>query len=244
MTASLPEGNTFYYYGYCEANLTNFFLRYLSDDMVLFDIGAHVGFYSMLGSALLSTDGQVHSFEPTPSTFATLTKNTSGLTNVTRHNVAMGSTVGTTTFSDYGPGYSAYNTATPGGGQGISRTPIMISIPVTTLDTVCRDTGLMPDVIKIDAEGFEPEILKGATSLLSLQNPSRPLLTLEVAGGEEWAENRAEAFHILNSNHYLPYTITTDGYLVAHTLQAEYTYDNLLFVPAERENQITPYLAV
>ena len=29
MTSYLPEGNTFYYYGYCEANLTNFLLRFL-----------------------------------------------------------------------------------------------------------------------------------------------------------------------------------------------------------------------
>lgn len=244
MTASLPEGNTFYYYGYCEANVTNFFLRYLTGDMVFFDIGAHVGFYSMLAGELLSQNSQIHSFEPTPSTFRTLTKNTSTLTTVTRHNVAMGTAIGETMFSDYGPGYSAYNTATPGGGQGISRTPELISIPVTSIDMIVTELHIAPDVIKIDAEGFEPEILSGATNLLSLSNTKRPLLTLEVAGGTEWAENRHAAFTFLTEHHYLPYTITTEGYLVPHVFQAEYTYDNLLFVPAERQNVITEYLAV
>src|ERR1700733_10547488 len=51
MRCYLPEGNTFYYYGYCEANLTNFFLRYVKSDAVCMDVGAHVGFYSMLFSA-------------------------------------------------------------------------------------------------------------------------------------------------------------------------------------------------
>ena len=66
MTCYLPEGNTFFYYGYCEANLTNFLLRYIKQDSVCIDVGAHVGFYSMLLSKLVGPRGAVHSFEPTP----------------------------------------------------------------------------------------------------------------------------------------------------------------------------------
>jgi FkbM family methyltransferase len=235
MTSYLPEGNTFYYYGCCEANLTNFFLRYLHSGMTVLDIGAHVGIYSMLASELVEATGKVHSFEPTPSTFTLLNKNTEQLGNVVTNNIAVSSSERTLTFSDYGAGYSAYNSASSSGGQGIHKHARTLSVQSTTIDAYCTKNELQPDLIKIDAEGFESEVLQGGQKLFSVQTSLvRPLITLEVAGEKEWAKNRQDSFAFLEKNNYLPFTILTDGTILPHTLKDSYRYDNLLFIPKER----------
>lgn len=238
MTCYLPEGNTFYFYGYCEANLTNFFIRYVQPGMTILDVGAHVGIYSMLGSKLVGPTGNIHSFEPTPRTCALLQKNTSQSSNVTVQNMAVAETPGTVTFADYGPGYGAYNSASEAGAQDISRTPTKITVKSVRLDDYCSEYYLSPALIKIDAEGFEYEVLKGSAKLLSSNTP-RPLVTIEVAGGDGWADNRARTFALLTDNHYLPFEIHPDGTIAPHALQKQYTYDNLLFIPKERIEEIT-----
>jgi FkbM family methyltransferase len=235
MTSYLPEGNTFYYYGCCEANLTNFFLRYVRSGMTVLDIGAHVGIYSMLASELIEATGSVHSFEPTPSTFSLLRKNTASLPNVVANNTAVSRSKQMLTFSDYGAGYSAYNSASSSGGQGITRHARTISVESTTIDAYCAENNLQPDLIKIDAEGFESEVLEGGHELISGQSGViRPLITLEVAGGTKWAQNRQDSFAFLEKHLYVPFTILTDGNILPHTLKDTYRYDNLLFIPQER----------
>lgn len=234
MTCYLPEGNTFYYYGYCEANLTNFFIRYIQEDMTLIDVGAHVGIYSMLGSELVGAAGHVYSFEPTPWTFRILTENTKKLTNVTIQNQAISETDQTLTFADYGPGYGAYNSANQSGAPDTTRQSTKITITSVSLDTFCTNKKLTPDIIKIDSEGYEREVLMGSKGILTDTTTKRPLVTIEVAGGTVWAENSHQAFLLLTSYGYKPYEIHLDGMIAPHIFKDSYQYDNLLFIPAER----------
>lgn len=237
MTCYLPEGNTFYYYGYCEANLTNFILRYLKPGSTFIDVGAHVGFYSMLSSALVGTSGQVHSFEPTPWTFGLLTKNTRGLSNVTLNNKAVSDKKGMTSFLDYGPGYGAYNSAHPKGAVAfISKKGTEVNVETLTLDDYCKERNILPDFIKLDAEGLEHIILQGMTSLLSGNN--RPIVTLEAAGGKEWAENMKASLEFLFSKDYKVYEMAIDGTIKPHMIRESYEYENLLFIPSERETEL------
>lgn len=240
MTCYLPEGNTFYYYGYCEANLTNFFLRFVTPGMKVIDAGAHVGFYTMLLSELVDETGEVHSFEPTPWTFNLLTKNTYSLKNVRINHAALADKNGELTFADYGPGYGAYNSAHQAGAPALQEISTKTQVPALTLDNYCRERGLGPDLIKIDTEGFEFEVLTGGKDLFN--GSEKPLVTIEVAGGEAWQENRERSFAFLKTAGYLPYEIKVDGRLSPHTLKASYEYDNLLFVPKERLNEITALL--
>jgi len=238
MTCYLPEGNTFLYYGYCEANLTNFFLRYVKEGMTCVDVGAHVGIYSMLFSELVGETGVVHSFEPTPWTFKILTSNTESLHNVEANNIAVAETKRTLQFADYGPGYGAYNSAHKAGAPALSSTPTMREIQSVALDTYCTEKNIAPDIIKIDSEGFEFEVLSGSSMLLS-KKENRPLLTIEVANGTDWSENRESAFALLKESQYSAYAITTEGRLTPQTKDQSYEYDNLLFVPIERLDTIT-----
>ncbi len=243
MTCYLPEGNTFYYYGYCEANLTNFFIRYVQDGMTVIDVGAHVGIYSMLSSELVGTTGQVHSFEPTPWTFRILTENTEKLPNVTIHNQAISETEQTLTFADYGPGYGAYNSANKSGAPDTTRESNKISVKSISLDTFCSEKSLYPDIIKIDSEGYEREVLLGSKGVLTDTSAKRPLVTIEVAGGVTWAENSHQAFELLTAYGYTPYEINPNGMIALHTFKDSYQYDNLLFIPAERLDECAEFIS-
>lgn len=230
MTSYLPEGNTFYYYGYCEANLTNFLLRFLKEGNVALDVGAHVGFYSMLSSALVGEKGLVHSFEPTPWTYELLKKNTEKLPNVILNNKAVSDKKEQIFFKDYGPGYGAYNTAHKGGST-LKKKATTVTVETVVLDDYCNANKIRPDLIKLDAEGYEYAILQGMTNIL---NEMRPVVTLEVAGGEGWADNCKKSIDFLLSKKYKPYEMGLDGFVFPHIIKENYEYDNLLFVPEER----------
>ena len=234
MTCYLPEGNTFYYYGYCEANLTNFYLRAVTEGMTVIDVGAHVGIYSMLSSELVGTTGHIYSFEPTPWTFRILTENTKRLSNVTIINEAISETEQTLTFADYGPGYGAYNSANTAGATDTTRTAEKLTVTSRSLDSFCHEKNIHPDIIKIDSEGYEREVLLGSKGILTDTTTKRPLVTIEVAGGATWAENSHQAFDLLTSYGYAPYEIHLNGTIAPHAFRESYTYDNLLFIPNER----------
>jgi FkbM family methyltransferase len=242
MTCFLPEGNTFYYYGYCEANLTNFFVRYIKENMVVIDVGAHVGIYSMLSAKLVGENGRVFSFEPTPWTFKLLEENTKSLANVAIFNQAISESAKPLTFADYGPGYGAYNSATIGGAPDLKKQPETITVPSISLSQFCQEKSLSPDLIKIDSEGYEYEVLAGSLSILETSGTKRPLVSIEVAGGTAWANNSHQAFTLLQSLKYDPYEIHPNGLISPHTFKDTYTYDNLLFIPQERVIEFTKFL--
>ena len=109
MTIYLPEAGNLYYFGFYEANLTNFMINALREGDTFVDIGAHVGFYSMLGSSLVGPEGSVLSFEPTPRTFAELSKNASQKANIAVFNSAVLDEETEIEFFDYGRRYSSFN---------------------------------------------------------------------------------------------------------------------------------------
>lgn len=254
MTCYMPEGNTFLYYGSCEANLTNFLIKNLKPGQTVIDIGAHVGFYSMLSSRLVekmtekdessrhddrsqdeqvrsSYNGQVHSFEPTPWTFSLLKKNTKSRANIFVNNFAVSDSKSIIQFFDYGPGFGAFNTSDQKGAPALNKQKTLVEVQTVSIDEYCHEHTLKPDFIKLDAEGAEHLILKGMTE--TMKN-ARPMISLEVAGDEQWKENREKCFEILKQHRYKPYDIHVDGTLEPHTPRAEYTYDNLIFLADSR----------
>lgn len=240
MISYLPEGNTFYYYGFCEANLTNFLLRYLKNGDVFIDVGAHIGFYSTLSSKLVGNNGKVYSFEPTPRTFEILQKNCDGLDNVELFNFALSDKNDLLSFFDYGPGYSAYNSGHINGAAMIDKKDKKIKVKTTTLNYLILQKKIKPTFIKLDAEGFEYNILKGMNSIF--ENMNRPLITLEVAGDKQWKENYDKSIEFLLNKSYIVFEININGFIRQHQIQPTYKYDNLLFVPKENlENIIYLY---
>jgi FkbM family methyltransferase len=175
MTVVLPEviSQQIYTYGLFDEIVTGLALRAVRQGDVVLDIGAHFGYFTLLFSRLVGESGRVVSFEPTPSTFAVLQKNTVDVSNVTILNMAAGRESGRLTISDFGLTYSAWNTL-----SASSRMPGMLAQPkarvdveVIRLDDWCERESIQPTVIKIDAENFETEVIGGLAETLSWSHP-------------------------------------------------------------------------
>lgn len=218
-------------YGVYEEGLTGMVMDHLKPGMVFFDVGAHFGYFSLLAAWLVGTTGQVHSFEPTPSTFDVLSGNLGGRTNVRLNNLALFREESSLTLSDYGVRYAAFNTL--GGGKlddatkaGLS--PKQVTVRATSLDRYCVEANVKPDFIKIDAEGAELDILKGMDRVLA---EMRPAISLEVGDPEDGSQGSSRmVLDYLTSKGYAPFEYR-EGKTAPHTLKERYGYDNLVFKP-------------
>jgi FkbM family methyltransferase len=238
MNVVLPEpmSTSIYRYGFIEEGLTWTFLSLLRPGMTVFDVGAHFGYFSLLAASLVGETGAVHSFEPTPSTFQVLRSNVGRLSNVTVNNCAVFSRDAQMQFEDFGVEFSAFNSLRGGRLDASIRQqlkPATCTVQAISLDGYIQKLGIVPDLIKIDAENAEQDILLGLQATLGTDK--RPMITLEV--GEDVVQEGQSA----NSVAYLldrgysafQYDTQTES-LREHKLQSAYGYDNLLMVPPER----------
>ena len=125
------------------------------------DVGAHVGWFTVLGSRCVGETGSVHAFEAFPATFSDLERNIdlNGLRNVDARHVAVRRRAGTATVGLQPDMESGGATAGPGSvGE---RT----EVEAGTLDELIPGDQDV-DLLKIDVEGGELEVLGGATGVL------------------------------------------------------------------------------
>lgn len=145
------------YCGLHEFEDMSFLLHFLRPGDLFIDIGANVGSYTILASA--HAGAETISFEPVPSTFSRLVNNISINqlhNNVKAFNIALGSAKGSIDFTH---AFDTVNHVEMMSGENT------IKVELNTLDAILRDNQF-PALIKIDVEGFETEVIKGATKTL------------------------------------------------------------------------------
>ncbi len=153
-----------------DATQINFFLERVKPGDFVLDIGGHVGQYAVFFGSLVSDSGRVISFEPDPRARETLIANLE-LNNFTnRVNVealALFDQEGTHTFFSKGAD-SMSSLARSGLGEN-ALSPDVSEYSVATMrldDYLSRNSLGQPQWVKLDTEGAEINILKGATALL------------------------------------------------------------------------------
>jgi FkbM family methyltransferase len=217
-------------YGFFEEGLTRIFLECVRPGMTVFDVGAHFGYFGLLAAELVGQEGQVHCFDPTPSTFELLRQNVAHRSNVHPQNLALYSREATLSFSDYGLAYAAFNSLGGSKLRGSARrvAPRRYDVQAVSLDHYVQFSGVRPDFVKIDAEGAEFEILVGAERTLA---EVRPMLTLEV--GDDDPDRPGESRRVVDAVLSRGYRAVEarDGRIVPHIPRDKYTWDNLLFLP-------------
>ena len=163
--------------GVYERDLTEFMVRHLSlrEDAVILDIGANLGWYSMLLGKRYPR-ARIHAFEPEPRNLALLRENLqqNGIANVTVHAVAVADRAGSMQFFPYAEKNMGRHSLVAQEGC----TPIHVHTVV--LDEFLPMVGVRPeqvDLVKIDVEGYELPALRGAQRLLA----GRPVVVAEFA---------------------------------------------------------------
>lgn len=124
----------------------------------IFDVGANVG-QSLKDFTRLYPDTEVHCFEPSPINFAKLAQTVATAKNARCYQIALGANeaVGTMVTADR----ATMHTVSPNAEGNIP-------VEITTLDKVMNKIGLNHvDYLKIDTEGFDLDVLRGATESLS-----------------------------------------------------------------------------
>lgn len=139
------------------------FAQFVLPGYVVYDVGAHVGFYALLASVLVGQEGKVFAFEPLPRNLKYLKQHLeiNRISNVFVVESAVSDKSGAMRFS-------------PGSHHAMGQLSQHGSLHVggVSLDDYVSYVGLpKPDVIKIDIEGGEYRALKGAESLLKQYYP-------------------------------------------------------------------------
>jgi len=171
-------GALIYYQGATEPDTMEFFRRVLKPGMVFVDVGAHLGEYTVLAATILGRSGYVHAFEPRPDIFELLTRNIqlNHCRNVTVRPFALWHENGWCEFEvTPEPSVSAIRSVAP-----IRRGAKIIKVRAVTLDDYfARIPTCRPDLIKIDVEGAELHVLRGARSVLDRSAVEAPKLIVE-----------------------------------------------------------------
>ncbi len=164
------------YSGLLEFEEMMFVIHFIREDDVFFDVGANVGIYSLLASYLKKA--RAHCFEPVPSTFYFLRMNM--LANnledlVTCYNKGVGDKLATLKFAS---DMDAMNKIVEDGYSGK-----VVEAEVVRLDDFFQKKPLESyGMFKIDTEGYEHNVLKGADSIIS--NPRIKAVLVEMNDAE------------------------------------------------------------
>jgi FkbM family methyltransferase len=131
---------------------------------IFFDVGANIGIYTLITSKLVGMKGQVHAFEPLSEVNGLLRENVgiNQCANVTINPVAVGEINGEV------PIYvNVQNALSSLGNTRRGRILKLQNVPIVTLDGYAETAGISKiDFLKIDVEGFEGHVLRGAEKLL------------------------------------------------------------------------------
>lgn len=187
---------------------------------VFYDVGANIGFYSVLAGRVVGSGGQVYAFEPVAGNARCIRRNAArnGFTHVSVHEAAVAARDGTATlFLSSHPGGASI--ASPE--DGVLRT---VEISTMGVDAAVQDGRLRPpNVVKIDVEGAEAAVLDGMARTITDHGPVI-ILELDHEANHGLQERVAWAQEVFRKHGYvvdeLPASYAAAHWNVAHLLAA------------------------
>jgi FkbM family methyltransferase len=176
-----PRTGRDYFQGDVEPEVQVALGKYLRLGMTVYDIGANIGFFSLLAARLVGATGRVTAFEADPEIAARLRD------NVERNKDAPISVEEKAVWSSSNPVFFARADAAVSPDRGLGHVidndaersaPGTIRVEAVSVDECVHKSGA-PDFIKCDVEGAEVEVFRGAEKLL---NERRPIILCEMHG--------------------------------------------------------------
>lgn len=163
--------------GAFEKEEIKFIIKKLSKGDIAYDIGANVGYFSVVMSTIVGISGKVFSFEPMPNNLKKLKSNIAlnNANNITIKEVALSNTTGT--LQMYSPVDDLAFASIYDSDSTVSEKENLVNVTTDTLDNIWRDSGKPSvSIIKLDVEGAETSVLNGAKKCIQ---ECRPVILLE-----------------------------------------------------------------
>lgn len=218
------------------------------------DVGAHVGYFSSLAAALVGPEGRVWSFEPNRGNYEGLLRNIghNGFGHVRPMHMAVGSRAGVVTLHanhDNDGGHALWdprlhpaNDATRASGGGEAR------VWMTTLDD---ELGELPPgrirAMKVDVEGAEVGVLRGAMRMLERQRPEIVLLEVNRFGLQAMGSREQEMYTMMDRLGYELFALIPERNEVlpiapGQMVQAQYVFNLLCRIRRSESLRCSPML--
>jgi FkbM family methyltransferase len=153
-------------YGTFEISETRLVQAFLRPGMTFLDVGAHIGYYTLIAAGLVGDAGRVHSFEPGKEMRTHLEANVArnGLHNVEIHHQALAEQTGEVGFY---PSELASNQGISSIIASVDGRPAPVTVPSLSLDDFATSLrGQRIDFLKMDIEGAELQVIRGGQRLL------------------------------------------------------------------------------
>jgi len=196
---------------------------------VFVDVGAHVGFFSVLASSLVESSGKVYAFEANPDLVQKLKDNATAYPWLTVVSQAVWSESGPVSFSDpRQPEETGWGKLTAVRNEGH-----VVTVQATSLDDWHKSVEFTPiRAVKVDAEGSEEFVLRGARQLLAAV---RPFLIVEL-NDELLQEAGGSSMKLVSELRDKGYRIFSMGYGSLDELHQFHKpiYPEVLCFPADR----------
>ncbi len=216
-------------YGSYELPSVRFMRRVLSPGDAVADVGAQIGYITLAMATLNPGKITVHAFEPEPLNIQRLRKNIALNPGVDVRIVekAVSDTNGAIRLY-LSKDHNAGTHSTISGGTNVSTD--FVEIPAITLDTYVHEQRISAlRLIKIDVEGGEYEVIKGAHETLT---SLRPIVLMELSDAlqETRGFSTIEFKKLMKQFGYSAYTIADDGSLVPSSDEQRHAMDNVVFL--------------
>lgn len=178
---------------------------------VVIDVGAFMGSYSLLASKLTGENGRVYAFEPNPDYFKKLKRNIllNNFHNIQAFDLALSNKKGVVKFYPASSGSSLVKNVAE---RLINKKIKPIKVKTITLnDFISKEKIGHIDFIKIDVEGWDLQVLKGASNILRRKDAPDIMVEvideqLKIAGSSSY-----DLITYMKSFAYVPYIFARDG---------------------------------
>ena len=179
----------YWYYGRSIENyeINSFYKLIKSGDNVL-EVGSNIGYLTQVFEQIVGHSGQVLVIEPTPESIFYLKKNVYPSTKIITKAASNFSGKGKFYMTNFGgftnsldKDYTKFKNEEHQKTNNISSHTNSITVDIDTLDNICRKENFHPTFLKIDVEGSELNVLKGALNLLNSING----LMVEISSNKE-----------------------------------------------------------
>ncbi|MDP3974746.1 MAG: FkbM family methyltransferase [Candidatus Jorgensenbacteria bacterium] len=174
-----------YWWGNYEPEIRKLLSQSVKRGDVVFDVGAHAGFYTLMSSVLAGASGSVVAFEALPENVECIRG------HIALNRVANIKVVPEAVAEESGTGHFERGTNSFTGRLA----PGPANVETISMDDFIYKNGTIPNVVKIDVEGTEVSVLKGAKKMLAQHRP----IIIAATHNQKLLD---DVLNILKRNHY------------------------------------------